>query len=146
MHKLIPIAALSLLAAAPVSAAEDIITPVNWPNIMAYCTFQRATATFVFDQPDTWNWVYFTQHAMDGNEVGYVPINYRLRELELVETVQGKDGQTRHYRTYGADPYEVTLTMSIAEVGYENTNYKGFLTVKGASGEETIKVTGGCGV
>jgi hypothetical protein len=146
MRKLLSFAALSLLAAVPASAAEDIITPVNWPNITSYCAFQRADATFVFDDPATWTWVYFTQHAADGNEVGYVPINFRLRELELIETVQGKDGQTRHYRTYGADPYDVTLTMSIANVGYENTDYKGYLTVKGASGEETIEIKGGCGV
>jgi len=146
MRKLIPIAALALLAAAPANAAEDIITPVNWPGITAYCTFQRADATFVYDNPDTWTWVYFTQHGMDGNEVGYVPINHRLRELELLETIQGKDGEMRKYRTYAADPYEVTLTMSIAGVGYENRDYKGFLTVKGAGGEETIEVRGGCGV
>lgn len=147
MHKLLPIAALSVLTVLPAQAAEDIVTPVNWPNIDAYCTFQRATATFVFEDPETWTFVYFTQHGSDGlSEVGYVPINYRLRELELIETVQGKDGETRSYRTYGPDVYEVTLTMSIDRAGYENTDYKGYLTVKGEKGEETIAVKGGCGV
>ena len=146
MRKLIPAAALALLAATPAGAAENLITPVNWPNIEAYCTFQRAGTEFDFNKPETWTWAYFSQHAMDGSEVGYVSINYRLRELELIETVQGKDGEMRRYRTYGPDPYEVTLTMSIAGKGYENTDYKGFLTVKGAGGEETIEVQGGCGV
>jgi hypothetical protein len=140
-------AALVFLAAAPAQAAEDLITTVNWPNIDAYCTFQRASASFVYEDPTTWNFVYFTQHGSDGlTEIGYVPINYRLRELELIETVQGKDGETRHYRTYGPDVYDVSLTMSIAAVGYENTDYKGYLTVKGPKGEETIEVAGGCGV
>ena len=140
-------AALVFLAAAPAQAAEDLITTVNWPSIDAYCTFQRASASFVYEDPTTWNFVYFTQHGSDGlTEIGYVPINYRLRELELIETVQGKDGETRHYRTYGPDVYDVTLTMSIAAVGYENTDYKGYLTVKGPKGEETIEVAGGCGV
>ena len=145
MEKLIPIAVVALLAVAPVHAAEDMITPVNWPNIISYCTFQQADASFVFEDPETWTWVYFTQHAMDGSEVGYVPINFRLRELELVGTVKGKDGETRTYRTYGSDAYDVTLTMSIDSVGYENTDYKGYLTVKGESGEETIEVKGGHG-
>lgn len=146
MSKLLPAATLLILLTAPSDAAEGIITAVNWPNIDAYCTFQRAEATFDYNDPGSWNFVYFTQHAIDGGEVGYVSINHRLRELELVETVQGKDGEMRHYRTYGADPYEVTLTMSIAQVGYENTDYKGYLTAKGARGEETIAVKGGCGV
>ena len=147
MHKLIAITAFAVLAAVPATAAKDIITAVNWPNIEAYCTFQRASDSFDFNDPGSWNFVYFTQHGTDGLEqVGYVSLNYRLRELELIETVQGKDGETRSYRSYGPDVYEVTLTMSIDRVGYENTDYKGYLTVKGPKGEETIEVKGGCGV
>ena len=149
MKQLIAPIALALLAATSVQAEEDLslITTVNWYQIDAYCTFQRADAVFKYEDMDTWDFLYFTQHGSDGlSEVGYVPINYRLRELELIETVQGKDGETRSYRTYGPDVYEVTLTMSIAAVGYENTDYKGYLTVKGEKGEETIEVKGGCGV
>jgi len=147
MKQLIAPIALALLAAAPLQAAEPLITTVNWFHIDAYCTFQRADAVFDYEDKETWDFVYFTQHGSDGlSEVGYVPINYRLRELELIETVQGKDGETRQYRTYGPDVYEVTLTMSIDRVGYENTDYKGYLTVKGPKGEETVEVKGGCGV
>lgn len=151
MHKLITPVALALVAAAPAAAAEGIISDVNWPNLYAYCTFQRADASFEYDKPETWTFVYFTQHAADrpgdvAYEVGYVSLNDRLRELELIETVQGKDGETRRYRTYGHDVHEVTLTMRIAELGYESTAYTGHLTVDGPWGEESIEVKGDCGV
>lgn len=151
MRKLIAPVALAIAAAVPAAAAEGILTDVNWPNLYAYCTFQRADASFEYDKPETWTFVYFTQHAADrpgdvANEVGYVSLSHRLRELELIETVQGKDGETRRYRTYGRDIHEVTLTMRIAEVGYENIEYTGHLTVEGPLGEESIEVKGGCGV
>jgi len=141
------LAGLVLFVATPSLAADTLISTINWPNIDAFCTFQRADATFDFNDPSSWNFVFFTQHGPDGlTETGYVSINFNLRELEPLEIVQGKDGETRQYRTYGADPYAVTLTMSIDREGYENTDYKGYLTVDGPGGRESIAVRGNCGV
>lgn len=143
---LLPLLALPAL---PAQAQPELISTINWYGIDAYCTFQREDAVFVADDPNSWNFVFFTQFGADGTlETGsaFVAIRDRLTEFRRTGTVPGKDGETRTYVSYGDDPYEVTVTMSFSGTGYEWTEYKGFLTLKGSSGEETIPVKGTCGV
>lgn len=143
------VVALAALGATSAQAQAPLISTVNWYPLDAYCAFQRADAPQVTDDPETWNWVFFTQFGRDGTletGAGFVSIQDRLQQLELLETVQGKDGETRHYRTYGPDPYDVTVTMSIAGQGYESTDYKGYLTISGNGAEEMVAIGGTCGV
>lgn len=140
---------LLLACAQPAQAQPALISSIKWYPLDAYCAFQHADAPEVTDDPESWDWVFFTQFGADGSletGAGFVSIQGRLQQLERLETVQGKDGETRHYRSYGPSPYEVTVTMSITGEGYESTSYKGFLTLKGAAGEETIAIDGTCGV
>lgn len=140
-------AVAGLLLAFPASAAEGVITDINWYQIDAYCALQRAGAAFTYDDPATWTFVFFSQ-LKDGEEPGtsFVSINSQLRQLEPVETVAGKDGETRRFRTFGPNPSEVTLTIHLVASGEEDFDYAGFLAVEGPEGSETIDVQGGCGV
>jgi hypothetical protein len=150
MKQLLAPIALALALVAPSAQAQPaLISTIEWYPLDGYCAFQHADAPDVTADPESWDWVFFTQFGADGSletGAGFVSIQGRLQQLERLETVQGKDGETRHYRTYGPNPYEVTVTMSFVEEGYESTSYKGFLTVKGAAGEETIAIDGTCGV
>lgn len=140
-------AAAGLFLALPAGAADGMISDINWYQIDAYCALQRADARFDYNDPATWTFVYFSQ--LDGREepgTSFVSINQQLRQLEPIETVQGKDGETRRFRTFGADAYEVTLTIHLVASGEEDFDYAGFLSIEGSGGSETINVQGGCGV
>jgi hypothetical protein len=147
--KTIPLLAALLLAAAPGQAQDQLVgTMTYW--IDSYCVFQRVGEPPArYGQPETFRFVFFTEFGQQGNVddgSGYIVIKGHLHELAWVDTVQGKDGETRQYRSFGDDPYTVFVTRKQAGTGYENTDYTGTILVDGPGGHDFVEVTGSCGV
>jgi hypothetical protein len=127
-------------------AATGLVTTINWYNIEAYCSFMRMGNVFVYDDPSTWNLVFFNQFAEDGSVSGYVSIEGRLLQLEWLSEVENQEEEVWTYRSLdAAATYDVVLSVEVTGRGTENTDYRGDLKVMGPAGTETLTVEGGCG-
>jgi hypothetical protein len=144
------LAALALSAlSVPALAQNQLITPILWYNVDAYCAFQPKGEPLVYDAPATWRFVFLADAGLDGNldpGIGYIAINSRLLQLERLSTNEGKDGEVRTYRSYGPDPYTVTVRMRVAGTGEEHTDYTGLVEVEGPGGTDAVEFEGSCGV
>ena len=141
--------ALPIVLVSAVPAKALLVTDVAWPNIDSYCTFQRAEQKLVYDDPETWKFVFFSNvdgSGMNRPETAFAAIRYQLHELELVDSSETAGGETRTYRTFSGPDFSFMLDLSVTEEGGEYTSYKGTMTVEGDGETETIQIHGDCGV
>lgn len=140
--------ALSALSV-PALAQDQLITPILWYNADAYCAFQPKGEPLIYDDPATWRFVFLADAGLNGSldpGIGYIAISHRLLQLERLATNEGKDGEIRTYRSYGPDPYTVTVRMRVAGTGEEHTDYIGTVEVEGSGRADSVEFEGSCGV
>ena len=141
--------ALPIVFLSTVPASAQLITDVAWPNIDSYCIFQRAEQKLVYDDPDTWKFVFFSNvdgSGMGRPETAFVAIRYQLHKLQLVNSSETADGETRTYRTFSGPDFSFVIDLSVTEEGGEYTSYTGTMTVEGDGETEVIEIHGDCGV
>lgn len=136
-----------LCACLPLQARAQIFNDIVWYQIESYCSFMRAGHEFVFDDPNSWRWVAFSNFPAEGQEPLdrlFLKVNGNLREFNLAEARETDGVPQRIYKTSG-DP-EITVQMDLypGEESYESTAYEGVL-IEPVSGE-TIEFSGDCGV
>lgn len=128
---------------------RPVVTDIAWPGIDSYCTFMREGHSFDYNDPESWRFVFFSQldtSAEQAVETAFMSIGYGLRQLELVDSSQSGNEETRRYRSLGAGSHDIVVTMVSGEEGYESTGYTGSIVVSGPLGEETVTFHGDCGV
>ena len=141
-------ASVLLAGAASTQAQAPSFGEIVWPNIDSYCSFMKADHVFVFDDPQTWRFVAFSNFP---GESGVAPldrlfmkIDGDIREFNLVEEREADGFSRRIYQTSGDPVIEVEMQLSPGEKGYESTSYSGVL-IESASGE-ALEFKGDCGV
>jgi hypothetical protein len=147
MKQLLALAVLAL--ATPVQAQDGIISSFKWFQIDAYCVFQREGQVLVYDRPETWDFVFFSQFGPTGKAedgAGFMSIGHRLMQFELRSTDPQEKGEVRHYRSYGRDPYTVTITLFETIESYEAQDYAGSIVADGPLGHDEVDIEGTCGV
>ena len=145
------IAAASMLVAGS-AVAQDVaprIDDIVWPGIDSYCSFMRADHVFVFDDPETWRWVLFSNLSVDAAdpiESPFMRIDGQLRQLAQTGVRPVEGGVIRTYKSHDADPYTIEVSFIAGAEGYENAAFSGSIKVSrnGASSEVAYK--GDCGV
>lgn len=128
---------------------QPVMTDIAWPGIDSYCTFMREGHDFDYNDPESWRFVFFSQLDTSGEqavETAFMSIGHNLRQLELVDSSQSGNEETRLYRSLGAGSHDIVVTMRGGEEGYESTGYTGSIEVSGPLGEETVAFHGDCGV
>lgn len=154
MRQIIATACLAgLFAVMPAHAQDDALSidDIHWPYIDSYCTFLKEGQQFVFDDPETWRFVAFTNFPdvaeADPLERIFMRINGGLRELALEKLTPGEGGaETRLYKSHDTLPYAVTFEIAAGERGYESTPYDGTITVRRGEQETSVGFSGDCGV
>ena len=140
--------AIAASAAFVPAQAQDLpsIDDIAWHYIESYCTFMRADHDFVFDDPDSWRFVFFTNFPSEaGQEIfgtGFMRIDGALREFRMV----AREGDTVTMQTSDAEPLVATLALKPGEKGYEATGYTGTITVARGSVSSSVDFAGDCGV
>ncbi len=146
------IATCSVLLAGSATAQDGAprIDDIVWPGIDSYCSFMRADHKFVFDDPETWRWVLFSNYPEldmpDPIETPFMRIDNQLKQLAQTDVEKIDGGVVRTYSSHDAEPYVVELKMLAGTDGYESSGFSGTITVSrnGASSEVAYK--GDCGV
>ena len=132
-----------------VTRCRPVVTDIVWPGIDSYCTFMREVHSFDYNDPESWRFVFFTQldtSVEPAVEIAFMSIGHSLRQLELVDSSQSGNDETRRYRSLGAGSHDIVVTMQGGEEGYEATGYTGSIEVSGPLGGETVAFHGDCGV
>ena len=146
------LAALSgLCGTASFGFAEDAprIDEIHWPGIDSYCTFMRDGHDFVFDDPETWRFVFFTglpEARLDIMARAFMRIDGRLHELALIDSETDGPSEQRRYRSYGASPYTVDVAAARGEEGHESAAYSGTISVTRDGMTSSVAFQGDCGV
>ena len=142
------LAAASAMLSVPSALAQEApsIDDIAWHYIESYCTFMRADHDFVFDDPDSWRFVFFTNFPSEaGQEIfgtGFMRVDGALREFRFVS----REGDTVTMQTSDAEPLVATLALVPGEKGYEATGYTGTITVARGSVSSSVDFAGDCGV
>lgn len=141
-----------VLGAAPTPAATQsgpAIDEVVWPGIDSYCTFMVEGHGLVYDDPDTWRFLFFTglpESDRDTIARAFMRIDGQLRELALVDRATAGTGEVWTFRTHDDPPYEVSVNAVPYETGTEYTSYTGTITVTREGASTSADFQGDCGV
>jgi hypothetical protein len=119
-------------------------------NASPFCSFFAKGHDFVFDDPDTWQFVFVTvfderdtpPDALDG----LVSLNGETRRVELITQDATDTGEIRTYRTKAAPVAVLTVTMNTGEAGLESQSYTGTVQVTLPEGGAPVTFDGDCGV
>lgn len=144
---------MAALFAVDTAAADEppSVDDIAWHNIESYCTFMRAGHAFVYDDADSWRWVFFTNFpaAADAEifATGFMRIDGMLREFRFVSREGAvESGQTVVMRTSGPSEITATLRLGPGAAGYEATGYTGAIEVGRDGASSTVEIKGDCGV
>ena len=142
------LASAAALTPVPAALAREALSidDITWHYIESYCTFMRADHAFVFDDPDSWRFVFFTNFTSEAEPetfgTGFMRIDGALREFRMVSV----EGDTVTMQTSDAEPVVATLALVPGEKGYEATGYTGTITVARGGASSSVDFKGDCGV
>ena len=122
------------------------IRPMHLPDTDAYCALRSRSQEFVYDDPETWRFVFVTDPAAGDPALAHVRINEEVIDFEeMLKTSDAKDLQTWRYRSVSGDII-VELKLNVTEEGEEYTNYAGTIAIVEPTQTERIGIKGSCGV
>ncbi len=143
--------AVSLLTVilSPARAKSPTIDEIQWWRINSYCTFMRNGQEFVFEDPDTWRFVFFTDRPERGLDLmgrAFMRIDGQLRELALQSVTANGGSWQRRYHTHDDVPYVIEVAAAPVNKGQEHTSYTGAITVSRDGMTSSVDFAGDCGV
>ncbi len=147
---LLTMAASTLLAPAAVAQDAPAINDIRWYQLDSYCTFMRADHEFVYDDPETWTFVFFTNFPNEaGAEIfstGFMRIDGALREFRFVSRETSGEGEAITMATSDEQPMTATINLSAGAKGEEATGYTGTIDVTRGDKTASVAFSGSCGV
>lgn len=150
--KQVVMAAGCLLIAGSAAAQDGAprIDDIVWYNIESYCAFTRADHRFVYDDPESWRWVLFTnfpaENGIDPLEAPFMRIDGQLTQLTQTAVRPIDGGAVRSYQSHDTDPYLVEVRLLEGERGIESSGFSGTITVSRDGTSSVVDYKGDCGV
>ena len=121
------------------------IGTIHDPDTSAYCTFTQAGHSFVYDDPESWKFVFLTEDAGDAPS-GRAMINGEEVAFEPADETTNDEGiETRHYRS-AERGILLELQLRPTASGAEHTNYTGTIAIIEPVQTEKMGIEGSCGV
>lgn len=133
----------------PVFDGAPSLDTMVLPDARTYCAFFPKGHEFVFDDPDTWEFVFVTLIGdADSSDLydGMVSLNGDKRAVELITQQDSEAGEVRTYRTKDAPVAVLVLDMARGEEGMESVGYSGTIAVTLPDDGPYMEFEGDCGV
>ena len=118
---------------------------MHLPDANTYCNLMKAGHDFVYDDPQTWMFIFVTD-VMGDPQPATVRIAGKDVALEEVSRTTGEDQvQTWQYRS---EDGEIGIELKVRETGggQEYTDYEGTIAITDPVQSEPIDIYGDCGV
>ena len=144
--------AISLVACSGGQAADEapetaalVIEEMHVPHSNTYCNLMKADHEFVYDDQETWKFVFITD-VMGDPQPATIRINGEdMRFNEESRTADESGLETWRYRSEDGD-IAVELQLRETGAGQEYTDYEGTMAIVEPVQTEQIAVKGDCGV
>lgn len=121
------------------------IGAIHDPETSAYCTFTQSGHSFVYDDPETWKFVFLTEDAGDPAS-GRAKINDEVVAFKPADQTTDDEGiETWRYRS---ESRGILVELKLRETagGAEYTNYTGTIAIIEPTQTEKMGIEGSCGV
>jgi hypothetical protein len=138
----------------PAPPAEDVaetdpqalaIGMMHEPDTAAYCTLMQAAHEFVYDDPDTWRFVFLSEAEGEAP-----PARIRINDEVLAFSEERKTEDAEGVETwrYRSEDRGILVELQLKPVdgGVEHTDYEGTMAIIEPVETEKMGVKGSCGV